>query len=121
MLASASDDRTVRLWDTATGAHKQTLDVDVTIHQLFFSSNGSYLHTDRGVLDITCEIASHSPPLTTLALFAKEQWIVYGSETLLWLPPDYRATSVAVFGDTIVLGHESGGLSIIEFTVMSNG
>ena len=104
-LASASDDRTVQLWDTATGAHKQTLDVGLSIQKLSFSSDGSCLHTNRGVLDITCGTAGRSLPSATPYLFAKEQWIVCGSETLLWLPPDYRAVSVAVFGHTIVLGH----------------
>jgi WD40 repeat protein len=116
-LASASGDKTVRLWDTATGAHQRTLDVDVTINQLVFSGDGSYLHTDRGVLDITCGIASPSPLSAALALFVRAKWIVCGSEALLWLPPDYRATSVAVFRDTVALGHASGGVSIMELTV----
>ena len=116
-LASASHDKTVRLWDTATGAHQQTLSVHVVIRQLSFSSDSSCLHTDRGVLKITCGIARPHPPSTTPALFVEEQWIVYGSETLLWLPPDFRATSVAVFQDTVALGHASGGVSIMELAV----
>ena len=118
-LASASDHETVRLWDTATGVHKQTLNVDLSIQQLSFSSDGSCLHTNRGVLDITCGTASRSLPSATPYLFAEEQWIVCGSETLLWLPPDYRAVSVAVFGNTIVLGHASGGVTILEFTIVN--
>ena len=120
-LASASDDETVRLWDTATGAHKQTPNVDVIVHQLSFSSDGSCLHTDRGVVNIACGIASPSLPSATPALFVKEQWIVCGSQTLLWLPPDYRATSVAVFKGIIVLGHASGRVSIMEFIMDSKG
>ncbi|KAF1969492.1 hypothetical protein BU23DRAFT_557525 [Bimuria novae-zelandiae CBS 107.79] len=114
-LASASHDKTVRLWDTATGAHHRTLDVDVAIRQLSFSGDGSSLHTYRGVLDITCGTAS--PASTTLALFVREQWIVCDSKILLWLPPDYRATSVAVFRNTVALGHASGGVSFMELTV----
>ena len=120
-LASASDDKTVRLWDTATGAQNQTLNVDLVVRQLSFSSDGSCLHTDRGVVNITCGIASPSLPSATPALFVKEQWIVCGSQTLLWLPPDYRATSVAVFKGIIVLGHASGRVSIMEFIMDSKG
>ena len=112
-LASASDD-TVRLWDTATGAYQRTLKVGFRIRELSFSSDSSCLHTGQGVLDITCGTPGPYPPSTIPALFVKEQWIVRGSETLLWLPPDYRATSVAVFRDTVALGHASGGVSIME-------
>lgn len=117
-LASASDDRTVRLWDYATGAHKQTFDVGRIIQRLSFCSDESYLDTDLGVLDITDRFTIHSPPSTTLPLFVRDQWIVCGSDTPLWLPPDYRATSVAVFKDLIELGHGSGGVSIIELVII---
>jgi len=112
-LASASDD-TVRLWDTATGAYQRTLKVGFRIRELSFSSDSSCLHTGQGVLDITCGTPGPYPPSTIPALFVKGQWIVRGSETLLWLPPDYRATSVAAFRDTVALGHASGGVSIME-------
>jgi WD40 repeat protein len=42
LVASASGDRTVRLWDSATGAAQQTLEVDVVIRNLSFSSYGLY-------------------------------------------------------------------------------
>jgi WD40 repeat protein len=44
-LASRSDDRTVRLWDLATGAALQALKVNAIVATL------SYLDTDRGVID----------------------------------------------------------------------
>ena len=113
-LASASNDKTVRLWDTATGAYQRTLKVGFRIRELSFSSDSSCLHTGQGVLDITCGTPGPYPPSTIPALFVKGQWIVRGSETLLWLPPDYRATSVAAFRDTVALGHASGGVSIME-------
>ena len=98
-LASASADRTVRLWDTATGAHQQTLEGhNSSVNSVAFSPDG---RTVASALDVEGE------------------WIVCGSETLLWLPPEYRATSVAVFGDIIALGHASGCVSIMELTVVS--
>jgi WD40 repeat protein len=118
VVASASYDRTVKLWDTQSGQEQQTLKVDFTFREILFLNNESYLNTDRGVLDIT-PTPSSSTSSATIPLFVNEKWIVRGSEALLWIPPEYRATSVAVFGELVVLGHASGRVSIIEFTLQA--
>ncbi|KAL5352139.1 hypothetical protein ACLOAV_002084 [Pseudogymnoascus australis] len=130
MLASASADGTIRLWDLAAGTHQYTLEGHKdsfssnlqNIQQLSFSSDGYSLYTDYGTLGITREnddLLVVSAATRALTLFVKEQWVVRGSEPLLWLPFDYRPTAVAVFENTIALGHASGGVSIIEFIDMN--
>ena len=53
-LASASGDKTIRLWDAATGAHRQTLEGHGGyVSAVAFSRNGQCLETDRGLLSIT--------------------------------------------------------------------
>ena len=42
-LAGGSDDATIRLWDVATGIHKQTFTGRSTIHSVAFSPDGSTL------------------------------------------------------------------------------
>ncbi|KAF2195146.1 WD40 repeat-like protein [Zopfia rhizophila CBS 207.26] len=116
-LVSASYDKTVRLWKTATGAALQTLEVDGNVQALAFSSDGSCLEIDRGLLDLVSLGRGTVPSRPTLprGVFVKEQWISRGMENLLWLPWDYRPSNTAVRGNVVVLGHASGRLTIIEF------
>lgn len=121
VLASASYDRTVRLWDPRTGTTVQTLEVGVIIQTLSFSVDGSCLETNRGLLNITTSLlfpdASPSRPAYSRGISVKGQWVVQGNDNLLWLPSEYRSTDLAVRGSVIVLGHASGHISFLEFAL----
>ena len=52
LLASASSDMTVRLWDSTTGAALQTFEVLVSLDSISFSRDAQYLKTDRGLLSL---------------------------------------------------------------------
>jgi hypothetical protein len=49
------------------------------------------------------------------ALFVSNDWVAEGRGNILWLPPDYRATSVAAWNGIAALGHSSGRISFPEF------
>ena len=53
LLVSASSDNTVRLWDAAAGAPRETLKAVTVVSRLSFSSDRSYIETNRGRLDGT--------------------------------------------------------------------
>lgn len=116
-VASGSWDTTIKLWDARSGTEQATLQVDSVVDELRFSIDGSQLFTDRGVLDISSDFAflsrgaSPSPP----GVYVREQWIVYGTERLLWLPQEYRHSQVAVRQNVVVLGCQSGRISFLEF------
>ena len=118
LLASASYDGTVRLWDAATGAALQTLEVDTVVQVLTFSANGLYLETDRGVLDLTSLSLGTAASRPTLSrdMFITQDWVTQGMRNLLWLPVDYRTSCSAVWGRVIGLGYTSGRVLILEFT-----
>jgi WD40 repeat protein len=127
-LASCADDNKVRIWDAASGATLQILDVHVDVFccTLSFSSDGSYLMTNRGRLDA---ISLHSntvpsslplplarPVVFPHTIFVQDEWIIRGTDRMLWLPPDYRPTCSAVHDSVVCLGHRSGRVSIFHFT-----
>ena len=116
LVASGSHDKTVRFWDAVTGAALQTLQIGVVINNLLSPSSGQYLKTDRGVVDITPLKVSLDPLEQLCSLFVSDNWIKEEGENILWLPPNYRATCVAVWNAIVILGHSSGGISFLQFT-----
>jgi len=93
-VASGSDNRTVRLWDAVTGAPLQTLeDHSGSANSVAFLQGGKI---EQG-------------------LFVSNDWVIEGKEKFLWLPPEYRASSIGVWNRIIVLGHLSGRIYILGF------
>jgi WD40 repeat protein len=91
-VVSGSGDKTVRLWDAATGAALQTLE----------GHSGPVSPIAQG---------GNSPP----TLFVSNNWVTEEGSNLVWLPPAYRPTCEAVWNKIIVLGHSSGRVSILRF------
>jgi len=119
LLASASADCTVKLWDTTTGVALQTIEVSVVIHTLSFSDDGTSLETDRGLLPITSLSSSivSSRQSFSRDISVQEQWVTTGTENILWLPLEYRPNCAAMHGSIVALGSMSGLVSILEFAI----
>jgi WD40 repeat protein len=115
LVASGSGDKTVRLWDAGTGAQLQTLDFGIAARTLSFSTSGQYLKTDRGVLRVSSLGPFTNSSEQMRSLFVSNDWVIEEDKSILWLPPDYRATCVANWNGMVVLGHSSGGMSFLEF------
>ena len=117
MLASASYDKTVKLWDAGTGAVQQTLKANAAIQTLSFSDDGTYVETDRGILRTISLPPSERLSQRGLSrgIFVKQQWVTYELENMLWFPSEYRPVCTAAYSSVVAVGHASGHVSILEF------
>jgi WD40 repeat protein len=62
LVASVSRDKTVRVWETATGTCRTVLDSSVSyISELAFSLDSSALHTNRGDIALLLDLNWTSP------------------------------------------------------------
>jgi len=142
-LASASDDKTVKIWDRATGQCLQTVDVGPSMTNLSFAPDGSYLPTEVGVIkvessprlqvitagsvNITAATATaatvedhtferHGAKQDGYSLSLDRSWITRNGQNVLWLPPEYRAQCSAVLGRTVCIGCRSGRVLFFGFS-----
>lgn len=111
---------TVRLWDVATGAHRQPLEVQRILTRISFTRDSQYTDTDRGLLSTisdpaTSTISKNRKPVGSV-LFVDDDWVTLDGNKLLWLPSDYRPTYAAVHGYKLALGHASGRVIFLRFT-----
>jgi WD40 repeat protein len=123
-LASASDDRTVKIWDASSGECLQTLSIGKARFNISTDTTGLYLHTEIGTIAI--DVSTTSTPSVTdpqssqhkgWGLSSDGAWITYDSENLVWLPSEYRPLCSAVSGNTIGIGVGSGRVWICNFNV----
>ena len=116
LLASASDDRTVRLWNPATGQEVQKFEGIPSVTTIKFAIDNKILLTNRGGLSIDDRLLSDQviKSLTNETILIKSEWIRRGECNLLWLPQEYRSGCSAFDRNTIAIGLSSGQVRFIQ-------
>ncbi|KAF2827163.1 hypothetical protein CC86DRAFT_289982, partial [Ophiobolus disseminans] len=120
LVASASEDKTVRLWEAATGTCRSTLgSPSKYITYIEFSTDGQVLHTNRGDIPLlqTPAVTSLSRPHPqSFYVVVEYQWVLRNQQRFLWLPPEYRSRSTAVRENIACLGLASGRVVLLRIS-----
>jgi WD40 repeat protein len=117
LLASGSQDETVRLWDPATGVLQEILSTDGVVTELEFSQDSSYLRTRLGSIraQSSCGNPPSSSPNMGPQISLESEWVAVNGKKVLWLPPEARPSSSATKSNILGLGHASGRISFLVF------
>jgi WD40 repeat protein len=117
LVASASDDSTVRVWETATGACRCVLHQRSPVSRIAFLPNGRTLRTNAGDLSLPLDLAPFLPvlqPQEPSSLTVEGQWVFRQTQRFLWLPPEYRNCTSAVCRYMVSLGCTSGRVTFLS-------
>ena len=116
LLASASVDRTVRVWSASTGQEVQKLEGVSYIDELSFTPDSSALNTNRGRFRISSLRASIVPSDLGMeaSLAINNDWIEHNDKKLLWLPQEYRSHVSALHGNQLAIGLDNGTVSFLR-------
>jgi WD40 repeat protein len=117
LVASASGDSTVRLWEVATGTCRTLGGHYGLITYIEFSPDGQVLHTNQGDIPLhqTTVVTSLSRPQPqSFYVVVQGQWILRNQQRVLWLPPECRSSSTAVREDIACLGLVSGRVVLLR-------
>jgi WD40 repeat protein len=115
LVASASHDNTVRLWEAATGTCRSTLEGQY-IFNMTFSSDGQVLHTNAGDISLSPLLIVPSFPWQqeqSSNILVQDQWVLRNQQRFLWLPSEYRTSETAVYTNVICLGLSSGRVVLL--------
>jgi WD40 repeat protein len=118
-LASASHDKTVRVWDARTGQLLHTLEYTGHIESLAFSSDGSCLETSQGVMLLPPPAQSTStlaPWSSAQRILVAQRWLTADAEEMLWIPADYVPSCTAIYNCRAALGYNSGKMLFLELS-----
>ncbi|KAK7190547.1 Vegetative incompatibility protein HET-E-1-like protein 15 [Paraphaeosphaeria sporulosa] len=108
-LASASDDTTVKIWEVSSGACLQTLE-----------GNSGYISSaDLISIFASLRLRTAEPQQAIrqgIAISSDSTWISDNAQNMLWLPTEYRPSSLAISSTSVGFGTGSGKVWVCRFT-----
>ena len=113
-------DLEIGVWPIKNHMANHPLETVNMIPQLYFSSDGSYKQSHLGFIRLGWASNSDSrSEQEHFGLSVSKNWIRSGQDQFFYLPVEFRATCVAIRGQNIALGHNTGRVSFFRFDVLS--
>lgn len=114
-----STDSMLMLFDLEKGTLKETFENKTDICLDSYSSDGRYIHTNRGALSVNHEPsrAFDSKGKQQPLLYFGHDWIFNHGKRVLWIPPEYRSGSLVIrgFSDVLLRWNDRLVLIILDF------
>jgi WD40 repeat protein len=125
LVMSASEEGKVLIW-SITGQIKQEIDIGVCPFQISFCFDNMYILTDVGMLAIqrssdattTIEedlVRTNSDNDIGYGISRDRSWITKDGKGILWLPVEYRPSTLTISESTVIIGCGSGHVLIMRF------
>jgi WD40 repeat protein len=137
-IISGAYDETVRMWDVATGTHRQTITGHKSRSVAFLDDGNSVVsRLEDGMIQVWEASTAVAPGGLSTSLpqyveapdsprhdrfkLERDGWIhrlntANSWQRLCWLPSQRRGSELAYHGQTICIGTESGGITILDFS-----
>jgi WD40 repeat protein len=113
-LIASGDGFYVKLWDVSSGRVLWTLQPPCyPLGKISFSDDGSVLQIDGIPIYVSSGKRTGMSPTKPVTI--DRDWVLRGTERLLWLPPEYRPDLVEVHRDNIAICLNSGLVVFIQF------
>ena len=87
------------------------------VKTIAFSPDGEQLITNKGHIALPLPL-SNTPSYQNQVfstIFVEDQWMGFSEQRLVWFPYEYRPTCIAIYGDTVCIGHASGQVTFLKF------
>lgn len=121
-MALSLDNNTVRVWDIANSMELLCYNAHIYNHNIEFSNDSTKVLINGELVQISSQMLLSDtaanlfkPKLNSCgSLVIIDEWVMWDSERILWLPPECCPDSWAIHNDIIVIESGNGRVTFLR-------